>query len=338
MIYFLYSTWNLPSKTKYKKINEIIYIIITLGFGILYPFLLLYFADNHPGIFLPTAIEEFTLIGNVFIFGLFVMIILAGILNKLRHGKSQRTPNYPDYESFKKQFLKEYEVKNTTRRKYPHILPAFVVIFIILLCYLMKGILMDAWSDYAFFIIIVIGIDFAFMFILEDLIRLLAFDYMPHFVINLCKAGLYSDELDTFSSTFVMIFSFGPFIVLSFPIFFIILLISSIADAMSSVVGMHFYNKRHYFPKNSHKTIEGYLAGAGFSFICSIFGAVFSNIMGFSEWSFSLIILIAIIASIIFLGIDLLTSRIKLQDNFLNPICIGIGIITFLSLLNIPLF
>lgn len=334
-----YSSWNSPEKPNYKKFNEMVYIILTACFGITYPFFVINFAKEHPGVFLPTALEEFTLIGNVFIFGLFLLMILVGFLNNRR--KKKMGPNvkkFKDYKAFCKDFLNNYEQKNSIRRKYSHVLPGILVIFVILSSYSLKPILLDAWKDYAFFIIIVIGIDFAFAFLLEDIIRLLAFDYMPYFVLRLCREALYPDELDTFSSTFVMVFSFGFFILVSFPIFFIVLLVSSIGDAMSSVVGITYSHKKHNFPKNTRKTIEGYIGGTTFSFLSAIFGVLFSNWIGFSDWPFQITLLAAVVASITFLGIDILTSITKLQDNYLNSFGVGLTLILLLSLYNIPIF
>ncbi|MHA1688378.1 MAG: hypothetical protein ACTSUN_03410 [Promethearchaeota archaeon] len=332
-------SWNLSGKSRLKKFNEILYLLLTLGFGLLYPFMLLKFANQHPGVFLSTALEEFIIIGNICIFGLFIFIIILGFLNKFKNKKE--APQFQDlkgYEQFCKQFLENYDSTNTIRRKYSHLLPCVVVVVIILVCYFLQGILKEAWRDYAYFIIIIIGIDFALAFLLEDLIRLLAFNYMPNFAIKLCRAGLYSDELDTFSSTFVMVFSFGPFIFFSFPIFFIILMISSIADAMSSIVGIKFSHENHYFPKNGHKTIEGYLSGFFFSFISAFLAIFFSNLMGYSHWSFSLSFMSSLIASFTFLFIDLLTSKIKLQDNILNPFGVGFVLLLFLSTMNVSIY
>ncbi|MHA1804513.1 MAG: hypothetical protein ACTSU4_08250 [Promethearchaeota archaeon] len=339
MSYHVIKTWSLLGKSRVKKFNEILYVLLTLGFGMLYPFMLLKFADQHQGVFLGSALEEFIIIGNTCIFGLFIFIILLGFLNKFKTRKDPpQFQDFQSYEQFCKKFLENYDRKNTIRRKYSHLIPGAVVIVIILICYFLQPILKGAWRDYAYFIIIIIGIDFALAFLLEDLIRLLAFNYMPNFAVKLCKAGLYSDELDTFSSTFVMVFSFGPFIFFSFPIFFIILLISSIADAMSSIIGIQYSHKNHYFPKNGHKTIEGYLSGFFFSFFSAFIAILFSNVMGYSQWSLSLSIMVSLIASFTFFFIDMLTSIIKLQDNILNPFGVGIALLLFLSFLNISIY
>ena len=41
MFIHIVRTWNLEKKTTYKKINEVVYALLTLAFGVYYPLLLL---------------------------------------------------------------------------------------------------------------------------------------------------------------------------------------------------------------------------------------------------------------------------------------------------------
>ena len=243
-----------------------------------------------------------------------------------------------NYDFFCKKLLEEYPERSKMQRRITHILPGAVVTLIIVLFSFFQGLLGDAWSPYALFFIIIIGIDFAFTFIVQDLIRLFDFSYMPPNAVRMCNAGLTPDELDTFSSTSVMVFSFGPFVFLSFPIFFIVLLVTSVADAMASFFGIKIGEKKHRFPKSTDKSIEGYVGGFVFTFICTIFAIVFSNFFGLSNWSIELALYLAIILSIVFVLIDIITSKVKLQDNYLNPFITGIVIILVLISLNISIF
>jgi len=52
--------------------------------GIYYPVLINRFAGNREGIFLPNAIDELTLFGNIFIVGVMICVSFWGISAKLR--------------------------------------------------------------------------------------------------------------------------------------------------------------------------------------------------------------------------------------------------------------
>lgn len=339
MLIHIIRSWNSEDKSTSKKINEIIYTILALAFGIYYPFIILKLGGSKKGIFFGTAIDELTLLGNLFIFGVMMGIAAWGISAKIRTIRNpELLKEQNNYEFFCKKFLEEYPERSKMQRRITHILPGMTVTLIIVLFSFLQGLLGDSWSIYALFFIVIIGIDFAFTFIMEDLIRLFDFSYMPPSAVKMCNAGLTPAELDTFSSTSVMVFSFGPFIFLSFPIFFIVLLITSISDAMASIIGIKTGDRKHCFPKSTDKCIEGYLAGFGFTFICTIFGVLFSNFFGLSNWSIELALFLAIILSIVFVLIDIITSKVKLQDNYLNPLITGIAFILVLISLNISIF
>ena len=340
MVIHIIRTWNSENKSSSKKINEIIYTFLTLAFGIYYPFLIIKLGGTKRGVVLGTAVDEFTLLGNIFIVGVMMGIAAWGISAKIRTIRNpELLKEQNNYDFFCKKLLEEYPERSKIQRRITHILPGAVVTLIIVLFYFFfQGLLGDAWSLYALFFIIIIGIDFAFIFIAQDLIRLFDFSYMPPTAIKMCNAGLTPDELDTFSSTSVMVFSFGPFIFLSFPIFFIVLLVTSVTDAMASIIGIKIGEKKHRFPKSTDKSIEGYVGGFVFTFICTIFGVVFSNFFGLSNWSIELALYLAIILSIVFVLIDIITSKVKLQDNYLNPFITGIVIILVLISLNISIF
>ena len=85
------------------------------------------------------------------------------------------------------------------------------------------------------------------------------------------------------------------------------------------------FGKRN-FPKNTNKTIIGYIAGFIVSFIITfICLIIFMNFMTFFK-----IISIAIGGAFTFFAIDL--SNIKIDDNILNPLLSGLtmGILYFL--------
>lgn len=343
MLIHIIRTWNSEEKPIYKNINEVVYALLTFAFGIYYPFLVLRFGSDKKGIFLPNVLDEFTLLGNIFIVGVMLCIFgwaLSAKIRTIRNPELLQEQN--NYEVFCEKFLKEYLEKSKFKRKITHILPGAVVgLCIMIFFFFFKNILGNAWIDYALFIILIIGADFALTFITEDLIRLFDFSYMPPNAIRMCNAGLYPNELDTFSSTSVMVFAFVPFIFFSFPLLFIVILISSVADAMASIVGTLLTDKKNYkkhiFPKNTDKSVEGYFGGFIFCFISTLIAVTFSNYVSLSDWSIEVMLFIALVLSIVFVLIDIMTSKIKLSDNYLNPLIIGFILILILVNLNISI-
>jgi len=339
MFIHIIRSWNSESKTIFKKINEIVYALLVLSFGLYYPLLILRLGKDHAGINFPTAVEELTFLGNFLIVGITMGIVLWGISAKIRTIRNpELLKNQNSYEDFKTKFLATYPNKNHYKRKITHILPVGVVGGCVIIFYNIS--LFDgAWIDYALFFSIIVGVAFASTFIIEDLIRLFDFSYMPPNARKLCEAGLTPDELDSFSSTSVMIFSFGPFLFFSFPIFFSVITITAVADAMASIFGIAADNKgkKHIFPKWSDKSIEGYIGGVLFTFLCVVASVAFSNLLGLSDWATGVIISLALLLSIEFFLIDFITTKIKLQDNFLNPFIMGFSAVLYLMALNIAI-
>ncbi|MBY9006001.1 MAG: hypothetical protein KGD63_04520 [Candidatus Lokiarchaeota archaeon] len=339
MVIHIKKTWSNKEKDIYKKINEIIYCLLTLAFALYYPFLIFLLGKDYSGLILGSAVDDFILLGNIFIVGEVSIIFLWAISAKIgtkKNPKLLETKN--NYERFKQNLLENYSRKNKLKRKCYHMLPFTVVGIIPLIFYLSFSNLGDIWISYALFFIAIVGVDFAFTFIIGDVVRLLDFSYMPSKAANLFKAAMTDEELETFTSTSVMVFGFGPFIFFNFTIFFIVVLISAIADAFASIIGLISSKYNHIFPKGTTKTIEGYLGGIIVCFLCTLFGAYYSNMLGLSNWKFNSVLLIAIILSITFFLIDLITSKIKLQDNYINSLTIGSVLLITLILLKIPIF
>ena len=338
MFVHIIKSWNSEDKDGYKKFNEIMYLIITLAFSLYYPFLVQSVAANKKGVVFPTAEADFALLGNILIVGVMLGVVGWAISAKIRTIRNpELLKEQNNYEYFCTKFLEDYPEMSKIKRRITHALPGAVVCFVFVLCFLFQWLLGDSWSNYALYIVIIIGVDFALTFLMEDLIRMFDFSYLPPNAIKMCYAGLTPDELDTFSSTSVMVFSFGPFMFMIFPIFIVVLLITSIADAMASIVGIKVKNK-HHFPKSTDKSIEGYVSGFIFTFLCTVFGGLFSNFFGLSDWSLELILYLALLLSTVFILIDIITSKIRLQDNYLNPFACGIAMILFLMYYNISIF
>jgi dolichol kinase len=342
MVIHIVRTWNSENKSNYKKTNEVVYTFLTLAFGTYYPLLVGKLGSTKKGILLPNTLHEFTLLGNIFIVGVMLGVFGWALSAKIRTIKNpELLEGQNNYENFCENFLKEYTEKSNFKRKITHILPGAVVGLCIIVFYLFfRSFLGDEWINYALFVIVIIGVDFALTFITQDLIRLFDFSYMPPKAIKMCNAGLYPDELDTFSSTSVMVFAFGPFIFCCFPILFIVILITSVADAMATIFSLLFSGgkyKKHHFPKNTDKSVEGYIGGFIFTFISTIIAIIFSNSFNLSDWSVEIMFILALILSIIFVLIDIMTSKIKLQDNYLNPLIIGFVLVIILLNLNMSI-
>jgi len=339
MIYHIISSWDNQAKSLSKKTNEIIHSLLTFGLGLYYPLLVLNFGAGYSGVVFATATEDFTFFGNLFIIGIvFIMFLwaLSAKIRTIRNPKLNDTTN--NYKLFCKEFLEDYGRKNKIRRKYIHTLPFGIVGIIVITCYILSsGLLGEKWLEYARFIIAIVGIIFAFTFIIGDIVRLLDFGFMPPTVAGWFKKAMTKDEIDTFTSTSVMVFGFGPFLLFDFPIFLIVLLITAVADAFASIFGLLAKNK-HYFPKDSKKTIEGYIGGALTTFGCTLFGAFFASLFGKCNWSLQLTLGISALMAVIFFLIDLITAKIELQDNYLNPLISGGIILLILIILDVSIF
>ncbi|MBN1216606.1 MAG: hypothetical protein JXA99_14350 [Candidatus Lokiarchaeota archaeon] len=339
MCIYIYKSRNKKEKTIYTKINEILYCILTLAFGIYYPLLIIILGKDYNGLIYGTAVDDFILLGNVFIGGEVALIFLWALSAKIRTKKNPKlleTKN--NYNQFISNFLENYSIKNKIKRKLYHTLPFTIVALIPLIFFVFKNNLGERWMSYSIFFIAIVGVDFAFTFIIGDVVRLLDFSYMPPKAADLFKAAMTSDELNTFTSTSVMVFGFGPFIFFNFTIFFIVVLISAIADAFASITGLMASKMGHNFPKDTSKTIEGYIGGIIVCFFCTIFGSYYSILLGISNWDIYSILLIAIVLAIVFFLIDLITSKIELQDNYLNSLIIGSSLLILLILLKIQIF
>lgn len=338
MFYHVIKSWSSKKNDIYKKINEMMYCVLTLAFAFYYPFFIIHFGSPHPGIFFPSAITDFTLLGNIFIVGVIILMLgwaLSAKIRTIRNPDLLKTEN--NYDLFKKRFLEEYSKRNKLKRKCFHTIPFGVVGSVVIIYFVFSPIFGDRWFDYARFTIVILGVDFALTFILGDLIRLLDFSYMPPIPAKLFRKAMTDSEIDTFTSTSVLVFGFGPFLFFDFPIFLIVLLIAAVADACASVFGLLTKNK-HYFPSDADKTIEGYLGGIIFTFLCSLFGVFFAFLFGLSDWSIEVTLIVAFILSITFFFLDLLTSKIKIQDNYLNPLICGLVLLLTLNILGVPLF
>ncbi len=335
--------WNDENKNIYKKIDEIVTGILLCALGGYYPLFTQKFGANLSGIVFHTLREELSILGIIGIVGVMLGICAWGISHKI---KSIRHPellkDVYNYDIFTERLLKEYKL--VLKRKITHLLPFGVIGVIILIFAVLQftPIFSNKWQNYSLFFIVILGMDFALTFLIGDLIRLFDYSYMPPSIGELFIKGLTPNEIDTFASTSIMVFGFAPFLLLEFPLFLIITLITSIGDGMASIFGIIATNKnfRHEFPKGSHKSVEGYIGGFLFTFLSVIFAGLFSNFFGFSDssvWTINLLIILGLMLSLVTFFIDIITSKsIKLCDNYLNPLICGLVAMIFLMIMGVP--
>ncbi|MFX1399076.1 MAG: hypothetical protein ACFFAS_18785 [Promethearchaeota archaeon] len=341
---YIKRTWSLENKDIYTKLNEIVTCILCAFIGVLYHYFVLKFGDSFPGNAYSSLRLELALVGATGILSVMLIMGIWAISHKfttLKHPELLEGEN--NYELFCERFMKNY--RPSIKRKITHLLPLGVVASIVVIFYFLSlnpiYKMENIWRNFSLFFVVVIGIDFAYTFLLGDLIRLLDYSYMPRVVGKLFAIGLNPEELDTFSSTSIMVFGFAPFLLLQFPLFFIILLVTSVADGMASIFGLlaEKKGKKHRFPKKGHKSIEGYIGGSLFAFLSTIFGGFFSNLFGFSDpsiWTIHLFLSLGLILAIVIFIIDVITSnKINICDNYLNPLACGIAAMAFLTIIGV---
>ncbi|MFX0070522.1 MAG: phosphatidate cytidylyltransferase, partial [Candidatus Hermodarchaeota archaeon] len=110
----------------------------------------------------------------------------------------------------------------------------------------------------------------------------------------------------------VLVLALVPSLFLPFGIFVSVALIASIGDAAASIMGIKF-GKIH-FPKNSKKTIIGYISGFFTSFFITLIILYFFE----NHLNFTKIIIISFCGALVFFLIDL--SSLKIDDNITNPL------------------
>jgi dolichol kinase len=109
-----------------------------------------------------------------------------------------------------------------------------------------------------------------------------------------------------------------PALFFPFSIFLSVALVSTISDGAASVFG-HFIGRFH-FPKNSKKTVSGYIAGATITFFLILFTCSVTE----TTWSGFKLICLSFVGMSTFLLIDMFCSRI--DDNVLNPLLTSLSL------------
>ncbi len=225
---------------------------------------------------------------------------------------------------------KSHSISTDINRKLFHLIPPGVII-------ILWEFAIHFWADvfnqdelwgiteeeYGMWIIMTIGFTALMVFAILDYIRLSfmfekrnAYHLMPKNLSGIFLKTLNRDEVYELAATAALILALLPIFFFPISVFAAAALISSIGDGAASLIGIKF-GKRH-FPKNSKKTIIGYIAGFVVSFLTAFFVySIFESSIPFIK-----IGILSFSGALVFLIVDLLD--LKINDNILNPIFCGL--------------
>lgn len=322
LITVVYTLTNAKEKKK-KKIflNEIVISLLFLFAGFSFPFLYMY---NSPDLTIETI--NFLWFWSSFILSL-EMAILIGILtrNAIKSKKDPKLMSLRNYEIFKKKVLENWkdDLKGEFGRKVLHIFTSSVIFvfwtvgIILRDIGFLKLVNLDEYS-FSYWWIITIGFGFVIMFQIADLARLNKAYMLPDWARKWYLA-MRPEELDTFIASTPLVLAFVPFIFVPFPIFAAVALITTVADGLACLIGKKYGS--HGLWKNAKKTIEGFVAGAGSTFIIVIVIMII-----YEPWinlDLLQIVIMASVAAIMFMIVDLFIEQVS--DNIMNPILTGLA-------------
>ncbi len=227
-----------------------------------------------------------------------------------------------NYEQWKEHFLEKYseisEFKKDTKRKLAHFYPALVIIGFYFLGEALEsftiiyGINSLTFSKYWQ---LAIAIHFLWMMNIADLFRLNNFKKLGKFGTHWFEDSLRPSELETFAQGSIMILAWIPFFLADIQILLAIVLISSISDGVTSIIGIKFGKTTI---KGTKKKLEGTIAGILTTYLIVI---IINFILPFQGLQGIEIHIIALFAAFGFGLVDIFSR--KITDNFLNPVVTG---------------
>ena len=323
----LFYTFNNIKEKKKKKIfiNEIAISILFLFAGLSFPFL---YQIHSPELDQETV--NLLWAWSSIIFSL-EMIIWAGVLtyNTIISKRNSELMIKRDYNEYKKNVLDRWvdDLRGELGRKILHIFTSSVIFIFWTIGIILNAlgflriVKLDVYS-FAYWWIITIGFTFVIMFQIADLARLNRAYMLPNWA-RKWYLSMRPEELDTFIASTPLVLSFVPFIFAPFPIFAAVALITTVADGLACIIGKKYGT--HPLRKNSKKTIEGFIAGSGSTYIIVIIIMIVYN--SWIEIGFIEILVMALIASIMFMIVDMFIKRIS--DNIMNPILTGLAMWIF---------
>ena len=149
-----------------------------------------------------------------------------------------------------------------------------------------------------------------------DLFRLNSFEKLGKFGTRWFEDSLRPSELETFTPGSIMILSWIPFFLVNIQILLDIVLISSISDGITSIIGIKFGK---IAIKGTKKKLEGTIAGIITTYLIVIIINLIFPFQGLQNFEIHIIALFAAIG----FGLVDIFSR-KITDNFLNPVVTGL--------------
>ncbi len=302
-------------------INEMLVVILFMNAGISFPFL---YQTNSPRLTLGSLNTLWALTSIILVLELIVWIVVLGY-NALISKKDPKLMAERDYKIFRDQVIRNWvdDLKGEFGRKILHIFTV-AVIFV----FWTIGTILDSMGyldtvgldnySFSYWWIITVGFAFVIMFQIADLARLNKSYMLPNWARN-WYLSMRPEELDTFIASTPLVLAFVPFIFAPFPILGAVALITTAADGLACIIGKKY--GKHPLRKNSGKTKEGFIAGASSTFLIVIM--IMSLYQQWMPLNFVKILLMAFVAMVLFMLIDMFINRIS--DNILNPILTGFG-------------
>ncbi|TFG07037.1 MAG: hypothetical protein EU539_06075 [Promethearchaeota archaeon] len=308
--------------------NSLITFILWMAGGLLYP--LFYTRDTiHVRWFQSLAMTIICIYTPLFIFAILFFQYLFITIHDHKKVEARKIEAFlEDFEEFNPKWRTNQETSLITdlHRKMFHFLPAAIIISLWVFAVHIWGYLWGAdkiWGitgeEYGIFLILTVGYSAIIIFAALDYVRLSyifqkrrIYHLLPDTISRLLIKTLRPNEIYEFTKPVVLILALVPSLFLPFGLFASVALIASLGDAAASIMGIKF-GKRN-FPKNSNKTIIGYISGFFTSLMISIV------ILYFFEIHLTLfkIFMIALGGALTFLIIDLL--NLKIDDNITNPL------------------
>ncbi len=319
---FIYAVTNRREKIEKKiLINELLLGILFFNTGIFFPFL---YQINSPGLSLSTLNTLWALTSIIFVLELIVWTAIF-VYNAVISKKDPKLMAARDYNIYCKEVNNRWldDLKGEFGRKILHLFTVAVIFVFWTIGTILDSIgFLDSVGldnySFSFWWIITVGLAFVIMFAIADLVRLNKSYMLPNWARN-WYLSMRPEELDTFIASTPLVLALVPFIFTPFPILGAVALITTAADGLACIIGKKY--GKHPLRKNSEKTIEGFIAGASSTFLIVVVIMIL-----YQTWmplSFIKILLMALVAMILFMIIDMFISRIS--DNILNPIFTGFG-------------
>ena len=322
IITMLYTIKNVKEKKRKKIfINEIAISILFLFAGLSFPFL---FQFHSPELTYKTINILWFWTSIIFSLEMIILVIII-TYNAIISKRNPELMANRDYEKYKELVLDKWrdDLKGEIGRKLLHIFTGSVIFIcwsigtILYELGFLKIVNLDVYS-FSYWWIITIGFGFVIMFQIADLVRLNRAYMLPNWA-RKWYLSMRPQELDTFIASTPLVLSFVPFIFAPFPIFAAVVLITTVADGLACIIGKKYGT--HPLRKNSKKTLEGFIAGAGSTFLIVVIIMIIYN--SWIELNFIEIFVMAFAATIMFMVVDIYIERIS--DNIMNPILTGLA-------------